>query len=107
VWAVDEQGPGRAIQYPFFRPAPGAFHSDWYAYLVQPSKEAIRLVLRHHLESAGSPLRFITTEMINLKDYGMNAKYSLFEHNVACAKWIRAQWRQYQAMHAAGIPLAV
>jgi hypothetical protein len=37
----------------------------------------------------------------------MNAKYSLFEHNVAIAKWIRAQWNQYKAMHAAGIPLAV
>jgi hypothetical protein len=107
VWAVDEQGPGRAIQYPFFRPAPGEFHAEWHAYLTEPSKQAIRLLLRHHLRSAASPLQVITTEMINLKDYGMNAKYSLFEHNVAIAKWIRAQWNQYKAMHAAGIPLAV
>jgi len=105
IWAVDEQGPGRAIQYPMFRPAPGEFHSEWHAYLTEPSREAIRHVLRHHLESSASPLRFITTEMINLKDYGMNARYSLFEHNVACARWIRAQWEQYKAMHGAGIPL--
>jgi hypothetical protein len=107
VWAVDEQGPGRGIQYPFFRPKPGEFHSEWHAYLLEPSKEAIRMLLRHHLQSSKSPLQFITTEMINLKDYGMNAKYSLFEHNAAIARWIRAQWNQLRAMHAAGVPLAV
>jgi hypothetical protein len=106
IWARDEHGnPGRAIQYPFVRPSPGQFHSPWHAYKVEPSKQAIRKVLRHHLSGAPSPLRFITTEMINLPDYGEGARYSLFEHNVACARWIRETWTEMKARHAAGIPI--
>ncbi len=108
VWALDEDGnPGRGIQYPFFKPAPGQWHSPWHAYKCELSKEFMRKVFRYHLTQADSPLRFVTTEMINLPDYGMNAKYSLFEHNVACGKWIRATWDQLKAMHVAGIPLSV
>ena len=30
--------------------------------------------------------------MIELPDYGLNARYSIFEHNCACARWLRATW---------------
>jgi hypothetical protein len=102
IWVHDEAGnPGRGIQYPFFRPSKGEWHSDWYAYKVEPSKEAIRRILRYHLDHPNSPLQYITTEMINLPDYGMNAKYSLIEHNIACAKWIRQTWDELSAQNCA------
>ncbi|MGE0734115.1 MAG: sugar phosphate isomerase/epimerase family protein [Alphaproteobacteria bacterium] len=108
LWAKNDQGEyGRGIQYPFIQPKPGEFHSPWYAYKLEPSKQAIRNALRYHLTHPDSPLRYMTTEMINLVDYGLGAKYSLFEQNVACARWIRATWAQMKSMHAAGIPLTV
>ena len=96
---------GRGIQYPFFRPAPGEFHAPWHAWRLEASKEAIRKVMRYHLTHEESPLRFMNTEMINLADYGENAGYSIFEHNIAVAKWIRATWAHMKAIHAAGLPL--
>lgn len=93
LWAKDENGnPGRGIQYPFMKPKEGEWHSPWYAYKLEPSKEAMRKILRYHLRNERSPLRFVSTEMINMLDYGMNAKYSLFDHNVACARWLRKAW---------------
>jgi hypothetical protein len=108
VWARDEAGNiGRGIQYPFVRPRPGEWHSDWHAYKLEASKEALRKALRYHLTHEHSPLRFVSTEMINMLDYGQNARYHHFEQNLACARWIRATWQQMTAMHAAGIPLTV
>lgn len=93
AWAKGADGkPGRGIQYPFVKPAPGEWHSPWHAWKLEPAKEAARTVLRHHRETANSPLRFLTTEMITLPDYGEGAKYSLFDHNVACARWLRDTW---------------
>jgi len=93
IWALGEDGqPGRGIQYPFYRPKPGEWHSPWHAWKLEPAKEAIRKVLRHHLTSPNSPLQFMTTEYITLPDYGENARYSLFEHSVAAASWIRDTW---------------
>ena len=93
----------RGIQYPMTRPATGEWHSPWHAYMIEPSKEAIRKVLRHHARTRSSRLRYITTEMINLPDYGLGAKYNLFEQNVACARFIRDSWTQIKAA-AAGLP---
>jgi hypothetical protein len=93
----------RGIQYPMTRPAPGEWHSPWHAWMVEPSKEAIRRVLRHHARTPGSRLKYITTEMINLPDYGLGAKYSLFEQNVACARFIRQAWEEAKALHAATV----
>jgi len=108
LWAIGAAGkPGRGIQYPFLPPRPGEFHSPWHAYKLEASKEAIRKAMRYHLTHAESPLRFVNAEMINLPDYGLNARYSIFEHNAACARWIRATWAQLKAMHAAGIALEV
>jgi hypothetical protein len=95
LWARDSQGNfGRACQYPFMRPRPGEFHSDWYAYKVEPCKEVVRKVLRHHRDNATSRLRYITTEIVDLIDYGANARYSLFEQSVAIARWIRNTWSE-------------
>lgn len=93
LWALNAEGrPGRACQYPFLRPGPGEWHSPWYAYKLEPSKEATRKVLRDIRDNPGSRIRFLTTEIIDLPDYGDCARYSLFEHNVAMAHWIRQTW---------------
>ncbi len=104
LWAKDEAGEyGRACQYPFMRPRPGEFHSDWFAYKVEPCKEVVRKVLRHHRDNPQSRLRYVTTEIIDLIDYGENAKYSLFEQSVAVAEWIRDTWADISAQDAAPV----
>jgi hypothetical protein len=97
-WASHPDGTiGRACQYPFLRPKVGEFHSPWYAYKLEPSKEVVRKVLRFHAETPNSRLRYVTTEIIDLPDYGGGAKYSLFEHTVALASWIRKTWVEIQS----------
>ena len=59
--------------------------------------------MRYHITHESSPLRYITTEMINLPDYGLGAKYNLFEQNVECAKFIRRAWKEVKALHEAGL----
>lgn len=92
-WALNpETGSwGRACQYPFVRPRPGQWHSEWHAYRVEPCKEVVRRALRRHAANPDSVLNYITTDMIDMPDYGENAKYSLFEQNVAIAEWVRAE----------------
>lgn len=108
VWATNADGsPTRGIQYPFVRPAPGEWHSPWYAYKLAPCKEAIRTILRYHLTHPESPLKFVTTEMITVEDYGMNAKYSVWEHNVAAGRFVRDSWDKLTKMQAAAIPRVV
>ena len=105
--ALDADGnPGRACQYPFMRPRVGEFHADWYAYKVEPCKEITRKLLQYHHDTPESRLRFITTEIIDLIDYGEGAKYSLFEQSVAIAEWIRSTWKKiesagYKSVHGA------
>ena len=104
LWVKDENGNfGRGIQYPFVKPGPGEWHSPWQAWKLEPSKRFLTNVLTYHLTRADSPLKFVTTEMIDLFDYGENAKYSLFENNVACAHWIRAEWARLRGMHSLGL----
>jgi hypothetical protein len=71
--------------------------------MLEPSKEAIRRVLRHHAKTSGSRLKYITTEMINLPDYALGHRYDLFEQNVACARFIRRAWEEVKVLHAAGL----
>ena len=95
VWATHPDGRiGRACQYPFTRPRPGEFHSPWHAYRVEPCKEVVRKVLRYHRDHADSRLRYVTTELIDLPDYGEKARYSLFEQSLALAQWIRTTWNE-------------
>jgi hypothetical protein len=102
LWAKHPDGrQGRACQYPFTRPRPGEFHSPWSAYRVEPCKEVVRKMLRFHRSRAESRLRYLTTEIIDLPDYGAGARYSLFEQSVAIAQWIRATWADIDAAYGA------
>ncbi len=86
---------GRGCQYPFKRPAPGEWFHPWHAYRIEPSKDIVRRVLRHHRANAAtSPLRWITTDMLDMADYGGGVKYSLWEQNIAIAQWIQKTWHE-------------
>jgi hypothetical protein len=86
--------PGRGIQYPFVRPRSGEWHGEWSAEALEPWKEVMRQLLRHHARDSASTLATISTEFIPWPDYGGGAKYSLFEHSIACAQWIREEWNK-------------
>ncbi len=75
----------------------GEWHLPWHAWRVEPCKEIVRRVLRHHRDTPTSPLRHITTDMIDMPDYGGGVKYSLFEQNVAIAEWFRSTWQSIEA----------
>lgn len=93
VWAVEMAGkPGRGIQAPFLRPGPGEWHAEWREELLDPWKETMRQLLRFHAQNDASRLSTISTELIPWPDYGAGAKYSLFEHSVALATWLRNEW---------------
>ena len=90
VWGVNPDGSQpRGIMYPFLKPDRGEWHSSWSAHKLDICKEAFRRILRYHLTHETSPLDYVITEMISTSDYGMNAKFSLLEHNAACGQWIR------------------
>jgi hypothetical protein len=105
IWAKNPDGSEpRGIMYPFVKPGPGEWHSNWEPWRLEPCKEAIRTILRYHLDRDSSPLKYIITEMITTADYGMNAKFSIIDQNAACGQWIRDSWAQLKAMKSAGIP---
>lgn len=85
---------GRACQYPFVRPAPGEWNHPWHAYRVEPCKHVVREMFKHHQKVSSSPLRWLTTDMIDMPDYGGGVGYSLFDQNVAIAEWLRKTWRE-------------
>lgn len=88
---------GRACQYPFKKPRPGEWVHPWSAYRVEPCKEVVRRVLRRHRDNPASRLRWITTDMIDMADYGGGVGYSLIEQNIAIAEWIRKTWAEIEA----------
>ncbi|MCC6917891.1 MAG: hypothetical protein IT548_01730 [Alphaproteobacteria bacterium] len=93
VWSLDAAGkPGRGIQAPFVAPKPGEWHAAWSPEMLEPWKEVLRQLLRHHARNESSRLETISTELIPWPDYGGGAKYSLFEHSIAVAEWLRAEW---------------
>jgi hypothetical protein len=49
-------------------------------------------VLAYHKADPQKRLKYVTTEMINLPDYGHNAKYSLIGQNAAIAQFVRDTW---------------
>ena len=85
---------GRACQYPFKRPGPGEWDHLWHAYKVELSKYVSRKVLQYHYDNKESPLRWLTTDMIDMPDYGGGVGYSLFDQNVAIAEWLRNTWKE-------------
>ena len=85
-------GVGRGIQYPFKKPAEGAYHAEWNEDLLEPWKEGIRLLMRHHARDPESKLGQISTEFIPGPDYGEGCRYSLFEQAITCVEWMRETW---------------
>ena len=97
--ASDENGnPGRGIQYPFAEPAPGTWHADWDLAALEPWKEVVRKLLRHHAQTDDSPLGQISTEFIPNLDYGEGCRYSLFDQAIACVEWMRVEWDTAQSL---------
>ena len=80
---------GRGVQYPFIKPLPGEYHSNWDESRLDSWKEVVKQLIYYHSQNQQSPLRHISTEFIPATDYGEGNKYSLFENSVACAKWIK------------------
>jgi len=92
---VKEDGrPGRGIQYPFRQPKPGTYHTEWREELLEPWKETVRSLMRHHAADPKGRLGQISTEFIPGPDYGEGCKYSLFEQSVACVEWMRGTWTE-------------
>ena len=87
---------GRGIQYPFVQPGPGEYHADWDGALLEPWKECIRMLMRHHAADPAGKLGQISTEFIPGTDYGEGCKYSLFDQAVACVEWMRETWDDIQ-----------
>ena len=101
LWARHENGQlGRGIQYPFIKPKPGEWHSEWDQSRLEPWNEVVRQALRHHASNDESNLHQVSTEFIPNPDYGGGAKYSLLENGIACARWIRSTWQQILAQAA-------
>lgn len=94
---------GRGIQYPFKKPGPGEYHAEWHEELLEPWKEGVRIVMRHHARDPKSKLGQISTEFIPNPDYGEGCKYSLFEQGVACVQWMRGAWGDISAEAARGV----
>jgi hypothetical protein len=89
---------GRGIQYPFARPRPGEYVTDdWDEQRLQPWKDAMRALLLHHARHGQGGCLRVSTEYIPGIDYGAGHGYSLFDQNVACARWLRQAWAQVQA----------
>ena len=85
---------GRGIQYPFIKPEPGQWHSDWDKSKLEPWKEVIRQLMCYHVSHSESTLKTISTEFIPHPDYGGGAKYSIFANSVACARWLKDTWNK-------------
>jgi hypothetical protein len=86
---------GRGIQYPLTRPGAGQYVSDeWDEARLEPWKQVMRHLLAHHASQPQSPLRQVSCEFIPAIDYGAGHGYSVFEQNIACARWLRQEWAQ-------------
>lgn len=96
--AKDANGqPGRGIQYPFKPPKAGEYHAAWHEEALEPWKEVVRQLLRHHANDAKGVLGQISTEFIPNLDYGEGCKYSLFEQAIACVEWMRGAWLEVKS----------
>ena len=95
IWGKHPDGSiGRGIQYPFFKPQPGEYLAEWDERKLEPWKRVVRDLLAYHASHDDSPIRQISCEHIPAPDYGGGHKYSVFEQNVACARWLRDEWSQ-------------
>jgi hypothetical protein len=100
TWASHPDGkPGRGIQYPFKRCEADEYVEPWNEARLEPWKKVLRNLLDYHAKHPGSPIRQISTEHIPNPDYGGGHKYSIFENNVACARWLREEWALRRAVN--------
>lgn len=98
VWASHPDGSfGRGVQYPFVRPKPGQWHSDWEEARLEAWKEVVRQMFAHHARDPNSRLQQVTVEMIPGIDYGFGHRYSIFEHSIEVAKWLKQAWAAAKA----------
>jgi hypothetical protein len=97
IFAMAPGDPGRGILYPFEPPEPGAWHSPWREEDLAMTKQVVRKVLTRHHANPDSRLAHITTEMIALPDYALNAGFSLIGQNAAIARFIRNCWAEIVA----------
>jgi hypothetical protein len=98
LWASHPDGSlGRGVQYPFVRPKPGQWHSDWDEERLEAWKEVVRQMFAHHARDPNSRLQQVTVEMIPGVDYGFGHRYSIFEHSIEVAKWLRQAWNAAKA----------
>jgi hypothetical protein len=84
---------GRGVQYPFIKPLDGQYHAEWDETKLEPWKEVVRKVIKHHY-TQDSSLECITTEFIPATDYGEGSTYSLLDNAIACAEWIRRETKK-------------
>ena len=92
AYTYKDGSPGRGVQYPFIEPAAGEYVAPWDASKLEPWKEVVRQLFTWHAAHPESPLGQVSTEFIPGPDYGAGHGYSLFEHSVACARWLRETW---------------
>ena len=85
---------GRGIQYPFKKPEENEYHENWDEKLLEPWKECIRMLMKHHINDEKSKLGQISTEFIPNTDYGEGCQYSLFEQAIECTKWMKKTWNE-------------
>lgn len=85
---------GRGIQYPFVEPAPGEWPHPWSADALEPWKRVVRDLFAWRATHPDSRFDMVTCEFIPAIDYGAGAGYSILGQNVACASWLREEWRR-------------
>ena len=91
-YTYEDGSPGRGAQYPWFEPEPGQFPGEWQEAKLEPWKEVVRQLFAYHANNDDSPLGQVSTEFIPGPDYGFGHGYSIFDHSVACAGWLRQTW---------------
>jgi len=102
IWAKYPDGRfGRGVQYPFRKPGPGEWHSEWKEENLEPWKEVLRRLITFHATNPNSCLGQISTEFLISTDYGAGAKYSIWQDSIVAAKWLRQTWADAQKAAAA------
>lgn len=94
--------PGRSIQYPFSQPKPGEWHTDeWHAHKLACTKELVRKVIDHYLETPDSEMAVMTIDNINLPAYGTGWKYNMYNDSCLVAKFVRELYAERVAVFEA------
>ncbi|PZP94815.1 MAG: hypothetical protein DI587_24935 [Variovorax paradoxus] len=94
--------PGRSIQYPFSKPEPGEWHTaEWHAHKLACTKELVRKVIDHYLQSSETTMQVMTIDNINLPAYGTGWKYNMYNDSCLVAKFVRELYAERVAVHEA------